>query len=135
MQRPGRSSAGSKITVRCATGSAVHLCSDFRSEVFLLLLDALASLKANSVNELDLAAELLGRGVDVLLDRDAAILDERLLQEAVFFVELVQLAGSDLFLDLLGLAGHLGIVVHLRDEDLLFFLDDVVGQCRPRPRG
>ena len=75
----------------------VHLRSDFCSEVFLLLLDALALFKADSVDELDLAAKLLGSGGHVLLNGDSAILDERLLEQAVLLVELVDLAGMTIF--------------------------------------
>ena len=66
----------------------VHLRSDFCSEIFLLLFDALALFKADSVDELDLAAKLLRGGSHVLLDGDRTVLDERLLEQAVLFVEL-----------------------------------------------
>ena len=105
----------------------VHLSGDFRSEVFLLLLDAFALLKANCINEADLAAERLCGGLDVLLDGQRAVLDEALLQQAVLFIELADLAGSDLVLDFRGLVRHLRIVVHLRDEDLLFLIQHGIG--------
>ena len=62
----------------------VHLRSDFCSEVFLLLFDALALFKADSVDELDLAAKLHCSGSHVLLDGDRTVRDERLLEHTFF---------------------------------------------------
>ena len=109
------------LELLCQTGSG----GDFSGEIVDLLLDALALLKANGVDKLHGAAQRLGSAVHILLDRDAAVLDERLLQEAVLLEELVHLAGGDLLLDLQGLGGHLLVVVHLGDEDLLLFCEHV----------
>ncbi len=84
-----------------------HL-GDFFGEVLLLLLDALALLEADSILQLDLAAQLLGALGDILLNGQLAILDELLLQQAVLGVELVQLALDDLG-DLPAILGSLDI--------------------------
>ena len=101
--------------------------SDLSSEVVLLLLDALALLEADSALEGDGAAQSLGSAGDVLLDGELVVLDELLLQQAVLSIELVQLTLNDLDLDLLGLTGHLGIVVHLGQHDLLLLSQDFLG--------
>ena len=55
--------------------------SNFCCEVVNLLLDALALLETNALYELDLAAQLLGNSLDVVLDGDLVLLNESLLQE------------------------------------------------------
>ena len=89
---------------------------------------ALALLEANGVHEVDLAAELLGGVGDILLDRagEHVAADELLLEQAVLRIELVELAHDDLLADLLGLAGHLGVVGHLSHHDLLLLVENVL---------
>ena len=84
-------------------GLLAQLLSDLFGEVLLLLLDALALLKADGVLEGNGAAQSLGNGGDILLHGHGVILHELLLQQAVLLVELAQLTGDDALLDLLGL--------------------------------
>ena len=78
-------------------------------------------------SDLDVAAQSL-RGVgNVLLDIHAAVLDEGLVDQAGFLVELAQLADGHLLLDSVGLVGSLGIVGHLSQNDLLLLGQNVLG--------
>ena len=78
-------------------------------------------------SDLDVTAQSL-RGVsNVLLDVHAAVLDEGLIDEASFLVELAQLANSHLLFDGVGLVGGLGIVGHLSQNDLLLLGQNVSG--------
>ncbi|CAN3971143.1 Ribosome hibernation promoting factor, partial [Dysosmobacter welbionis] len=106
---------------------------DLLSEVLLLLLDALALLKADGVLEGHLSACGLGGGGDILLHAHGVVLHELLLQQAVLGVELVQLAHDDLLPHGLGLGGHLGIVLHLDHHDLLLLVQDVLAHLRLVP--
>lgn len=67
------------------------------------LFGSLAKREALETGDLDGATELLGNGVDVLGNSLVRVLHERLLNKALLLVELLQTAGSHLFLDSLGL--------------------------------
>ena len=97
--------------------SAGDLCGNFLSEVVFLLLDALTLDVVDSIDELDLADQLLSSVSNLASDftlEDVGA-DEVLLQQAALLEESVDLTSSDLFLDLCGLGSHLGIVVHQSD--------------------
>ena len=90
--------------------SAGDLSSDFSSEVLFLLLNAFTLDVVDSIDEGDLAAQLLGSVSNVaghvaLVQVSA---DELLLQQADILEESSDLALSDLFLDLRGLEAILG---------------------------
>ena len=107
--------------------SALDGSSNFSSEVLVALLQALALGEVGEGSDLDVAAQSL-RGVgNVLLDVHAAVLDEGLVDQAGFLVELAQLADGHLLLDSVGLVGSLGIVGHLSQNDLLLLGQNVLG--------
>ena len=107
--------------------SALDGSSNFSSEVLVALLQALALGEVGEGSDLDVTAQSL-RGVgNVLLDVHAAVLDEGLVDQAGFLVELAQLADGHLLLDSVGLVGSLGIVGHLSQNDLLLLGQDVLG--------
>src|SRR5579875_1736930 len=69
-----------------------------------------ADLETGEAADGNILAELGDGLIDELLDGDALVLDEMLLVQAVFFVELFHLAGDDLFDHGFGLAGLSGLL-------------------------
>lgn len=127
--RPAARPNGTKNPRMMPCGDRVKLllhAGDFGSEIVLALFETFALLIAAVANDFNIAAQLLGGLLGVLLDREVAVFDERLLEEAVFLVELVELAGRDLFLDLLRLGGHLRVVVHLSHQNGALLVENVL---------
>ena len=88
--------------------SALDGSSNFSSEVLVALLQALALGEVGEGSDLDVAAQSL-RGVgNVLLDVHAAVLDEGLVDQAGFLVELASLPMAIFSLIASGLLAVLG---------------------------
>ena len=103
----------------------VHLGCNFCCEVLFLLLNAFALDEVHGIDELYAAAELLGCIGNVLLNGtgEEVAADKLHLEQAVVFVELVDLAGCDLLLDGCGLCCHLRVVVHQGNLNLELVVD------------
>ena len=103
---------------------------NFACEIVVSLLEAFALLEANEIRNLHRAAGLLCFLSNVLLNGEIAVLNERLLQEAVVLIELADSAGNHLLDDVLRLFGVLRIVLDLSHEDFFFLIE-----CFSRNRG
>ena len=103
---------------------------NFACEIVVSLLEAFALLEANEIRNLHRAASLLCFLSNVLLNGEVAVLNERLLQEAVVLIELADSAGNHLLDDVLRLLGVLRIVLDLSHEDFFFLIE-----CFSRNRG
>ena len=64
--------------------------SDLVCEVLFLLLNAIATLVANNVNDLDRAAQLLSLSVNIALNSELVVLNEGLLHQADLRIELAE---------------------------------------------
>ena len=85
-----------------------------------VVLDTLTLFIADKVSNLDGAAQLLASLLDILSNIDLAVLNEGLLEQADFLIELVDTAVYHLLLNLSGLASQLRIVLDLSQDDLFF---------------
>ena len=99
-----------------------HAC-DLFCEVVLTLLETLTLLKAIEVLDLDRAAELLSRSSGISGNRHLVILDILLLAEAVFLIELGELAHYHLLDDSFGLVLVFLVVGNLSLDDLLLLIE------------
>ena len=97
----------------------------FVCEVVFSLLKPFALFKANERGYLDVAAECLGGVLDILADGDVAVLDISLVEKADFLVVLVDTTGNDLFQNVRGLLGVLGIVAELLGENRFLLVNDL----------
>ena len=102
---------------------------NFSSEVILALLDALALFITDEFGNLDGAAQLLAGLLNVFCDINFSVLNKGLLEQADFLIELVDTAIDHLFLHLIGLAGQLGIVLDLGQDDLFLLGNYVLGNA------
>ena len=75
---------------------------NFACEIVVSLLEAFALLEANEIRNLHRAASLLCFLSNVLLNGEVAVLNERLLQEAVVLIELADSAGNHLLDEFFG---------------------------------
>ena len=89
------------------------------SEVLFSLLNALALVVANVACDLDVTAKLLSNGCNVLRNGHGVVLNVSLLGKAVGLVELAESALNDVSKNVVGLVCHLGVLLHLLDEDSL----------------
>ena len=87
----------------------LHHACNFSSEVISTLLQAFALLEAGELDDLDLAAQVLSNLSGVLSNRQVAVLDELLIDQAVLLEELLDLALDHLLLDCIRLVGGLRI--------------------------
>ena len=96
---------------------ACHLCYFFSKVVFTLS-NAFALFKTDAILDYDRAAECLCDCLNMLLHGNLVFLYESLVEEAVFFVELVDSAHNDLLSNCFWLA----LVDCLLHENVLFCL-------------
>src|SRR5215216_621465 len=92
---------------------------DFGCEIGFLLLDSLAESIAHKAGDLHGPADLALSFLHRLRDRLAAVVDERLLEEADFLVEGLETGLDDLLDHVLGLA----LLTILVGKHILFALD------------
>ena len=105
----------------------LHHACNFSSEVVSTLLQAFALLEAGELDDLDVAAQILSDLSGVLSNRQVAVLDELLIDQAVLLEELLDLALDHLLLHSLGLVSGLGIASHLSQHDLFLLSHDLGG--------
>ena len=75
----------------------LHHACNFSSEVISTLLQALALHETGELDDLDLAAQILSDLSGVLSNRQIAVLDELLIDQAVLLEELLDLALNTIF--------------------------------------
>ena len=92
---------------------------DLGRKVVLALLEAFAAFIGDERNDLDLAAQCLGRVFDIFADFYVIVLDVLLFEQAGGVVKLGNAALDHLRNDRIGLVGALGIILDLGEQDFL----------------
>ena len=96
---------------------------DLGRKVVLALLEAFAAFIGDERNDLDLAAQCLGRVFDIFADFYVIVLDVLLFEQAGGVVKLGNAALDHLRNDRIGLVGALGIILDLGEQDFLLVVD------------
>ena len=86
-------------------------------------MQTLALFKTDVFRNFHCSARLLGHFGDILFNRDIAVFNESLIEQAVCFIKLTYAAIDHLLNNLLGLVGVFRIVLYLGNQDFLFLVD------------